>query len=333
MNAVAAKATGKVLRARREKVVIVTRKTQLEELVTRFNTVGQAKFYLEHAGQDFAPLEQMHAQYHAVLDGVRGLVPSGVKHQVIDRAFLPQFTFGENDLVVTVGPDGLVVNTAKYLDGQPILAVNPDPARIEGVLVKYSLRSARTGMNEAVYASPLIQDVTMAEAILNDGQKLLAFNDLFIGANSHVSARYELEFGDAKENQSSSGIIISTGAGSTGWLRSVYAGATRVVEALGGTVEPPPEGGKFALAAQELVYAVREPWPSKATGATLVYGVITPDRPLVIRSQMAENGVIFSDGIESDYLVFTAGFTATIRLAEKLARLILPRTSPQGGAS
>lgn len=78
-----------------------------------------------------------------------------------------------------------------------------------------------------------------------------------------MSARYELEFGDAKENQSSSGIIVSTGAGSTGWLRSVYAGATRVVEALGGAVEPPPEGGKFALAAQELVYAVREPWPTR----------------------------------------------------------------------
>jgi NAD kinase len=333
MNAVAARATGRILRARREKVVIVTRKTQLEELVTRFNTVGQAKFYLEHAGQDFAPIEQTHVQYHAVLDGVRGLVPSGVKHQVIDRAFLPQFTFGENDLVVTVGPDGLVVNTAKYLDGQPILAVNPDPARIEGALVKYSLQSARAGMMEAVYESPLIQDVTMAEAILNDGQKLLAFNDLFIGANSHVSARYELEFGGEKENQSSSGIIVSTGAGSTGWLRSVYAGATRVVEALGGTVEPPPMGGKFGLADQELVYAVREPWPSKSTGATLVYGVITYDQPLVIRSQMAENGVIFSDGIESDYLAFTAGFTATIRLADKLARLILPRRSLQGGVS
>lgn len=71
----------------------------------------------------------------------------------------------------------------------------------------------------------------------------------------------------------------------------------------------------------------------KATGATLVYGVITPDRPLVIRSQMAENGVIFSDGIESDYLVITAGFTVTIRLADTLASLILPRTSSQGGAS
>lgn len=324
MNAVAAKATGKVLRARREKVVIVTRKTQLEELVTRFNTVGQAKFYLEHAGQDFAPIEQVHAQYHAVLDGVRGLVPSGVKHQVIDRAFLPQFTFGENDLVVTVGPDGLVVNTAKYLEGQPILAVNPDPFKIEGVLVPFTAQSVAKAFAESLYTEVATKQVTMAEALLNDGQRLLAFNDLFIGVKSHVSARYRIVDGDQGEDQSSSGIIVSTGAGSTGWLRSVLAGASRVTTILGGSVNIDPAAVRFPWNTNQLVYAVREPWPSKATGATLVYGVITKEKPLVITSQMADNGTIFSDGVEADFLAFNTGFTATIRVAEKKAHLVMP---------
>lgn len=324
MSTVAAKTTGKVLRARREKVVIVTRKTQLEELVTRFNTVGQAKFYLEHAGQDFAPIEQTHAQYHAVLDGVRGLVPPSVKHQVIDRSFLPQFTFGENDLVVTVGPDGLVVNTAKYLDGQPILAVNPDPKRIEGVLLPFTARELWKPFTTSVYGDPTINRISMAETVLNDGQKLLAFNDFFVGVKSHVSARYRIEVGGQAEDQSSSGIIVSTGAGSTGWLRSIYTGAARVVEGLGGKVLPPPEAGRFPWDADQLIYAVREPWPSKATGASLVYGVITRAKPLVITSQMADNGIIFSDGVEADYLAFNAGFRATIRVAEKKANLIMP---------
>lgn len=324
MNAVAARAPGKVLRARREKVVIVTRKTQLEELVTRFNTVGQAKFYLEHAGQAFAPIEAMHAQYHAVLDGVRGLVPMGVKHQIIDRSFLPQFTFGENDLVVAVGPDGLVVNTAKYLHGQPILAVNPDPKKIEGVLLPFTAKDVARTLAASLYGDPAMKRITMAEAALNDGQRLLAFNDFFVGVKSHVSARYRIEVDGRAEDQSSSGIIVSTGAGSTGWLRSVYTGAARVVEALGGTVLPPPEAGRFPWEADQLIYAVREPWPSKATGASLVYGVITKAKPLVITSQMADNGIIFSDGVEADYLAFNAGFRATIRVAEKKANLIMP---------
>ena len=36
-----------------KKLVIVTRKTRLQELVERFNTRSQAKFYIEHAGGDF----------------------------------------------------------------------------------------------------------------------------------------------------------------------------------------------------------------------------------------------------------------------------------------
>jgi hypothetical protein len=81
---------------------------------------------------------------------------------------------------------------------------------------------------------------------------------------------------------------------------------------------------RFGWDEDRLVYAVREPWPSKTTGAALVYGVITRDRPLVIASHMAENGVIFSDGVEADYLGFTSGLTATIAVADRHASLIMP---------
>lgn len=325
MTSVTAMPSSNALRARREKVVIVTRKTVLEELIARFNTAGQAKFYLEHAGQDFAPIEAAHQRYHAVLDGVRGLVPTSVKHQVIDRAFLPQFAFGEADLIVTVGPDGLVVNTAKYLDGQPIIAVNPDPAEIEGVLLPFTGRDLQQVLSTTIYGTAHVQHVTMAEASLNDGQRLLAFNDLFVGGRSHVSARYRITHGKHSEEHSSSGILISTGAGSTGWLRSVYAGAARIVQGFGAKITPPANGGRFPWDAEKLIYAVREPWPSKTTGANIAYGVITKDKPLVVSSRMAENGVIFSDGVEADYLAFTAGFTATIRIANKKANLVVPK--------
>lgn len=324
MNTVAARISSKALRPRREKVVIVTRKTALEELVSRFNTVGQARFYLEHAGQDFVSIEHAHRQYQTVLEEVRALIPVGVKQQVIDRAFLPQFTFSQSDLIVTVGPDGLVVNTAKYLDGQPIVAANPDPSKIEGVLLPFTHKNLRGAVTTSLYGEPATRKITMAEAVLNDGQKLLAFNDLFIGAKSHVSARYRIETQGESEVQSSSGIIVSTGAGSTGWLRSVYTGATRVVEALGGSVTPPLNEGRFPWDAEKLVFAVREPWPSKTSGSRLAYGVITPATPLTIRSEMAENGVIFSDGVEVDYLAFTRGITATIRVSDKKATLVMP---------
>lgn len=305
-----------------ENVVIVRRRTELEELVHRFNTAAQARFYLEHAGQDFAPVEARHARYQGVLAGIRATIPRGLKQQLIERDQLAQFSFHPDDLVVTVGPDGLVVNTAKYLVGQPIVAVNPDPESIDGVLLPVTAERFRRILQDTLDGSAPVKSVSMAEARLSDGQCLLAFNDLFIGPRSHVSARYRIQHGNQTEEQSSSGIIVSTGAGSTGWLQSVYAGAAGVIEALGGQVTPPPAHGRIPWDADYLAFAVREPFPSKVTGTRMVFGTITRDQPLRLDSRMAEHGVIFSDGVELDYLQFNAGASATITLADRKARLV-----------
>lgn len=307
-----------------EKVIIVTRETELESLAARFNTVDQAKFYLEHAGQSFAPIEKAHAQYQETLNQLRGIIPRGIKSQVISRELVPQFTFGEHDLVITIGQDGLVVNTAKYLTDQPIVAINPDPSTIEGVLLPFDEEKGMPNLKDILSGKLPIKNITMANATMNDGQELLAFNDLFIGSHSHTSARYDITQGNQSEFQSSSGVIISTGAGSTGWMRSVYAGAVGIINALGGEVKMPNNDGRMEWDENLLMYAVREPWPSKNSQANMVLGVITPDKPLILTSHMTDYGVIFSDGIEKDYLAFNAGLTTTISIAETKAHLILP---------
>src|SRR3954469_15300491 len=104
-----------------DKIVVVTRKTALEELIERFNTRDQARFYIEHMGGRFDEYQEAHDVYKEAIERLKASMPRGARQQWIDRSFLPTFTFGESDLVVTLGPDGLVVNTAKYLDGQPLL--------------------------------------------------------------------------------------------------------------------------------------------------------------------------------------------------------------------
>ncbi len=306
-----------------EKVVIVTRKTELEELTARFNSVPQAQFYLEHAGQDFTPIASVHQLYHDVLGSIRSTLPKRLKSQVIERSFLPQYSFGEADMVVTIGPDGLVVNTAKYLDGQPILPVNPDPEHIDGVLLSFNASTFSAALESSLHRELLTKAVTMAETTLNNGQSLLGFNDLFIGTRSHVSARYDLAQGKRHESQSSSGIIVSTGAGSTGWLQSIYAGAAGVVKALGGQVIEPVNHGRLPWDTDHLIYSVREPFPSKVTGTEMIFGTIEKGRPLTINSHMSDNGVIFSDGIEADYLQFNSGTTATIGVAKQKANIFV----------
>src|SRR4028119_2358839 len=110
-----------------EKIVVITKKTALEELVERFNTREQARFYIEHMGSSFDEYQSAHDVYKRAVDRFKSALPQSLRAQFIERSFLPTFTFGEHDLIVTMGPDGLVVNTAKYLVNQPLLALNPDP--------------------------------------------------------------------------------------------------------------------------------------------------------------------------------------------------------------
>ncbi|MDX1480054.1 MAG: hypothetical protein R3315_00150 [Woeseiaceae bacterium] len=306
-----------------ESVVIVTRKTELDELIRRFNTRAQAKFYLEQGGHTMDGIEAAHDSYQRVLTDLRAALPSKLKQQVIDREQVPQFLFGEQDLVVTIGQDGLVSNTAKYLDGQPIFAINPDPARYDGVLLPFRAGAFEPQLRAALAGETDTRAVRLAEAVSSNNQSLLAFNDFFVGARSHVSARYDIAVGGRREHQSSSGVIVSTGAGSTGWLQSVYAGAAGIVTALGGRVTPPPDNGRLPWDSEKLVFSVREPFPSQITQVSLVHGYCSAESPLELVSHMGTNGIVFSDGVESDYIEFNAGTKVSIRPADRLARLIV----------
>jgi len=307
-----------------EKIVLVTRKTRLEGLIERFNTKAQAQFYIEHGGGNFAFYEQEHATYHQALTELRRELSRLAKLQVIERAFLPNFLFAENDLVMTIGIDGLVVNTAKYLNGQPLIAVNPDPAHIDGVLLPFSVSTGLTVARDVVSRGVFkVREVTMAEAKLTDGQRLLAFNDLFIGVRSHTSARYRIAVAGREEHHSSSGIIVSTGAGSTGWLSSLFNMAQGMVHGFFPKTKIAEQPLRLSWDTDRLIYVVREPFISKTSGASLVCGAITRDAPLLLESETPEGGVIFSDGVEADYLDFNAGALATIGIAERRTQLVV----------
>lgn len=314
-----------------ESLVVVTKKTALEELIARFNTQSQAKFYIEQTARQnpgvtapsFAEYQEAHDAYQTSLEKLKQSLPRGVKAQIIERAALPNFQFSERDLVVTIGPDGLVINTAKYVSIQPILAFNPDPTRIDGVLTPFHVSEPRWAIDQALRGNLQAKPVSMAKAQLNDGQSLYAVNDLFIGARTHVSARYRIEFGNASENQSSSGLIVSTGAGSTGWLSSVVGGARTLT---GQPVKQAPQVGgtpyAFDSAEPFLCFVVREPFVSKTSTAGIVFGWIGSTSKLVMTSHMPENGVIFSDGIEADFIQFNSGSVASITVAERNAHLL-----------
>ncbi len=302
------------------KVILIVRPTRLDELISRYNTLQQARFYVEHLGADFGDYLREHERYRAAVGVVERSIARIARLQKVDRRYLGNFIFAEDDVVMVLGQDGLVANTLKYLDGQPVLGINPDAERWDGVLLPFGPLDMPRVLPEVLRGGRQRQDVTMAKATLNTGAVLYAVNDLFIGPRSHVSARYRIAIGDVAERQSSSGIIVSTGLGSTGWLRSLHAGWTGAARARG--LEAPDDDPKFPWDARYLSYFVREPFPSRTTGASVVTGRIG-EAPMTVISEMAENGVIFSDGIEADFIEFNAGTRATIGIAERQGLLVV----------
>jgi hypothetical protein len=305
------------------KIVLIVRPTRLDDLVTRFNTVQQAQFYVEHLGADFSDYLIEHKHYRMAVQRAEETLRQFARVQRLERRYVSNFVFGAEDSVVVLGQDGLVANTLKYLDAQRVIAINPDPARWNGVLLPFVIGDLPRIMAEEAERRRPVKLVTMAKVTLNAGQTLYAVNDFFIGQRSHVSARYQIAVGGEEERQSSSGIIVSTGLGSTGWLKSVYAGWAAAARCLLRSDVEPVGDGSFPWDARYLHYFVREPYPSRTTGAGLVIGRIAEGERMRVVSEMPENGVVFSDGIEADYLEFNSGTEATISVAERQGNLVV----------
>lgn len=300
-----------------EYAIIVKSKTRLETLIERFNSKAQAKFYIEKLGGDFEEYEVEDKIFKSSLNSLQTQLSKVIKNKTIDRQYVSSYIFSRKNIIVVLGQDGLVANTAKYSDNLPIIAVNPDIKRYDGVLLPFNTTNFIQGVENVMTNKYNSKIMSFAEAKLNDGQRLLAFNDLFIGASSHVSARYKITFKNKIEQHSSSGVIVSTRAGSTGWLSSIFNmayGVTNMFEK--NLILKQPK-----LKENDLLFAVREPFKSMRTQTEMTAGIIRNDT-LTIESFMPNNGIIFSDGIEKDFLNFNSGSIAEIGIAKETANIV-----------
>ncbi|MEU8000736.1 hypothetical protein AB0B66_06175 [Catellatospora sp. NPDC049111] len=293
------------------RVVVVSRRSELDELLGRHGTRAAAAYFLKERGREIAEVEARHAAQEAALAAVSAALPADWRRGQVHRDDLSRFLFAPEDIVVTVGQDGLVANAAKYLAGQPVLGVNPEPERNPGVLARFAARDV-AGLLPAVLAGrAATQSRAMAVATLDDGQQLAGLNEIYVGHQTHQSSRYLLTTPQGEqERHSSSGVLVGTGTGATGWCASVA-----LMRDLANTL-PGPD-------ASELCWFVREAWPSPATGARLTAGRVGSGQRLTLTSE-SERLVAFADGVESDHLVLAWGQRITIATGTRHLTLVVP---------
>ena len=283
------------------RVVLVHRRTELAELLARHGTRGQAEFFLRTRGRDLAEVTAADTAQRAALTAVSAAIPLDWRRGDVERADLARFLFTPEDVVVVVGQDGLVANVAKYLDGQPVIGIAPGEP---GVMVRHP----PAAMADLVRATGDVERRTMVEMTADDGQKLCALNEIYLGHASHQTARYRLGVGGGRsERQASSGILVGTGTGATGWCRSVWQERSSALSL------PAPDEAR-------LIWFVREAWPSPSTGTTCTEGELTTS-PLTVEVE-SDRLVAFGDGLEADTVALTRGQTATLSPAGRTVQLV-----------
>ncbi|KOU31741.1 inorganic polyphosphate kinase [Streptomyces sp. WM6373] len=293
------------------RAVLVHRRTEYEELLARHGTHGQAAFFLSSRGRSIDEVVGRHDRTRQALRDVAAAVPLTWRSSRVERADLDRFLFAPEDVVVVVGQDGLVANTAKYLSGQPVVGIDTDPGRNPGVLVRHRCADAGPLLRAATAAGGRAEELTMVEAVADDAQRLLALNEIYLGPPGHQTARYRL--GPDGENgpgeaQASSGVLVGTGTGATGWLRSLW-------------LERGSTTGLPAPCEERLLWFVREAWPSPATGTSRVTGELGRGQGLRLTVE-SDRIVVFGDGMESDALELTWGQSVRLGIAETSLRLV-----------
>jgi NAD+ kinase len=182
------------------------------------------------------------------------------------------------DLILSVGGDGTLLEVSRYTDDTPILGVNSDPTRSTAFFCAADRDTIGQRFSDLLNDALELTPLTRLQLAIND-QRLpfYALNDLLIAhLNPAAMAVYDLAIGDESERQKSSGIWLSTAAGSTAGIR-----------AAGGRVLP--------LRSPKRQYLVREPYAGNGQPYHLLKGMVSPDTAIAVTSRMRLGGV-FVDG-------------------------------------
>lgn len=212
--------------------------------------------------------------------------------------------------VIALGGDGWVNNTSHFLTSQRMITINSDPEKSTGALSNFTVPSFKAKFHELEKGIFTVEYWTRLQARHN-GEPIwpLALNDVCITANDPFDmSRYVIDYRGIQEEQKTTGVLVSTGTGSTGWHRNVHTTQQR-------------ESGIFSRDAQIAKFTVREVPAKPYADYQIVGGILEKGERLRLISYIDEMR-IGPDSYKNYFTMAGNGDEITVEISDSPLRMV-----------
>ncbi len=215
------------------------------------------------------------------------------------------------DLVIAFGGDNSFQYVSHYVGETPIMGINSDPSRSVGALCAWSVSNLADAINAINSAKYAIENWITLQAEIDGVPLMPATSEYFFGEDRRKDmSRHVMIYRGKRFEQKNSGIVIATGAGSTGW----YDSAGRYIF---------QKSNKVPKTEQRAVFVITEPYHPKADD--VLAGELLPGEELVLYSLNDAKGYATADSWEE--YDFSRGKKAVIKISDKPLRVVVPVAS------
>jgi len=302
----------------REKILVVTKMSKFEReklathlsdenLVARYNALGES-------GLRILAAHLLHQE--AIATCARELKPDQVVslESLKDHGLSPRY-----EVIIALGGDDFFKLVTHHNKGSlPILGVNSDPLSSVGALLPVTISELPEALKRLESGDYRIEPWTRISLRINGVECGSAINDIVLGKRDfRLTSRHELEYRGQKVTQRSSGMLISTGVGSTGW----YASAGLY---LGDHDRSFPKTARYArFELREPSVTVTEVDGVRVTRLPqLVEGTLSEGASLRITSLNDDEGIASRDSLDS--VPFPRGSVAEISIDPNPCHVVIP---------
>ena len=222
-----------------------------------------------------------------------------INYEISVREKLNSDLFKNKDLIVVIGGDGTFLIASHYIrDKTLFFGVNSDPEYKEGFFMSATKADFEQKFKKILKSKFKIRKLHRLEAYIGS-KKIpeLALNEFYVAAAvPYHTARYYFSARGKRERQKSSGILVSTAAGSYAWMKSA--------------------GGKtLPLDSDRFQYLIREPYCGRtAAKCTLINDVLNKNEKVSIEFENAD-GLIIADSTGKEHR-FKAKEMVVIKLSK-----------------